>query len=158
MLNRPHRIVTLLVLSLCVGGASLVAAAAEADSRKPNVIICFTDDQGTLDVNCYGSSDLYTPHMDRLAAEGVRFTQAYAACGVCSPSRSAILTGRTPYRNGVFRWIPSGSEVHLRTSRHRATDEYRTEMIRALLPRTLAKAAERARASQPVPVESGLVD
>ena len=55
--------------------------------RKPNVLFFFTDDQGTLDANCYGSTDLFTPTMDRLAAEGVRFTQAYAHT-VCCPSRA----------------------------------------------------------------------
>jgi arylsulfatase A len=54
--------------------------------------------------------------LDRFASQGLRLTQCYSACSVCSPSRSAILTGRTPYRNGVFRWIPAGHECHLRTS------------------------------------------
>ena len=57
-----------------------------------------------------------TPNLDQFAKEGVRLTQCYSACGVCSPSRSSILTGRTPYRNGVWRWIPAGHQVHLRTS------------------------------------------
>ena len=60
---------------------------------SPNVLLIFTDDQGTLDMNCYGSEDLQTPHMDALAASGVRFTQFYAAAPVCSPSRAGLLTG-----------------------------------------------------------------
>lgn len=72
-------------------------------TRKPNVVIFYTDDQGTLDANCYGSVDLFTPHMDRLAAEGVRFTQAYAHT-VCCPSRAMLLTGRYPQRSGVVNW------------------------------------------------------
>ncbi|MEM6257167.1 MAG: sulfatase-like hydrolase/transferase [Planctomycetota bacterium] len=75
----------------------------QSPPRPPNVVIFFTDDQGTLDVNCYGSVDLYTPHMDRLAAEGVRFTQAYAHA-VCCPARAMLLTGRYPQRSGVTRW------------------------------------------------------
>ena len=71
--------------------------------QKPNVVILFTDDQGTLDVNCYGSKDLYTPNMDRLAENGVRFTQAYAHT-VCCPSRAMIMTGRHPQRSGVHFW------------------------------------------------------
>ena len=88
-----HRffLITLLGLS-----ASLMAA-------KPNVVILFTDDQGTLDVNCYGSKDLITPNIDRLAKTGVRFTQAYAHT-VCCPSRAALLTGRHPQRGGVNHW------------------------------------------------------
>ena len=68
---------------------------------KPNVIIILTDDQGTVDAGCYGSSDLSTPHIDALAARGVRFTQFYAAAPVCSPSRAGLLTGRYPLRAGV---------------------------------------------------------
>ena len=71
---------------------------------KPNVVILFTDDQGTLDAGCYGSTDLDTPAMDRLAAEGVRFTQAYAHT-VCCPARAALMTGRHPQRGRVNTWV-----------------------------------------------------
>ena len=70
-------------------------------AEKPNVILIYTDDQGSIDVNCYGAKDLVTPHMDALAARGTRFTQFYAAAPVCSPSRAAVLTGRVPQRAGV---------------------------------------------------------
>ena len=56
------------------------------------------------------------PNLDRFAAEGLRFTDCHSASSVCSPSRSSLLTGRTPFRNGVFTWIPEDSPVHLRTS------------------------------------------
>ena len=59
---------------------------------KPNIIIFYTDDQGTMDANCYGAKDLHTPAMDSLAERGVSFTRAYAHT-VCCPSRSALLTG-----------------------------------------------------------------
>jgi arylsulfatase A len=72
--------------------------------RPPNVVIFLTDDQGTLDVNCYGSRDLYTPHMDAIASSGVRFTQAYAHM-VCCPARALLLTGRHPQRSGVTDWV-----------------------------------------------------
>ena len=77
------------------------AMAREETARRPNVIIIYTDDQGSVDLGCYGSSDLKTPHMDSLAARGVRFTQFYAAAPVCSPSRAGLLTGRFPVRAGV---------------------------------------------------------
>jgi len=80
--------------------ALLVFAQA---AEKPNVVILFTDDQGTLDVNCYGTKYLKTPNMDRIAAGGVRFTQAYAHT-VCCPSRAALMTGRHPQRGGVRKW------------------------------------------------------
>lgn len=92
---------------------SLVAAE---ETSRPNFIVFLTDDQGWGDLGCYGHPIIQSPNLDKFASEGLRFTQCYAACSVCSPSRSAILTGRTPYRNGVWRWIPGGSMYHLRES------------------------------------------
>ena len=74
-----------------------------APEPKPNVVIFLTDDQGTLDVNCYGSEDLFTPNMDRIAKDGVRFTQAYAHT-VCCPARALLMTGRHPQRSNVNHW------------------------------------------------------
>ena len=65
-------------------------AATQAADRPPNFVVIFTDDQGTLDVNCYGSKDLHTPHMDRLAREGTDFQQFTVMNPVCSPSRAAM--------------------------------------------------------------------
>ena len=99
-------------------GGSASAAGDPADAEKPNVVIFFTDDQGTLDVNCYGSADLYTPTMDRLAQHGVRFTRAYAHI-VCCPSRAMLMTGRYPQRGNVNMWTqgnakgPKGRNLYL---------------------------------------------
>jgi arylsulfatase len=95
--------------------ASSYALAAEPPSR-PNVVVFLADDLGYGDLGCYGHPRIQTPNLDAFARQGVRLTQCYAASAVCSPSRSAILTGRTPHRNGVFTWIAQNSEVHLRTS------------------------------------------
>jgi arylsulfatase A-like enzyme len=76
-------------------------SAKDSGSRPPNVVLIYTDDQGTLDLGCYGASDLVTPHTDALAAQGIRFTQMYSASALCSPSRAALLTGRQPARAGV---------------------------------------------------------
>ena len=70
-------------------------------AQKTNVIIIFTDDQGSVDMNIYGATDLTTPNMDRLARQGVRFTQFYAAGPVCVPSRVGLLTGRIPQYGGL---------------------------------------------------------
>ena len=85
-------------------------------SGQPNVIVFLTDDQGYGDLGCYGHPIIKTPNIDRFATEGMKFTDCHSACPVCSPSRSSILTGRTPYRNGVYTWIPTSSEIYLRTS------------------------------------------
>jgi arylsulfatase A len=79
--------------------AFLSQPARAAD--RPNVIIIYTDDQGTLDAGCYGAEDLQTPHIDALAERGVRFTQMYAPSAICSASRAGLLTGRIPPRAGV---------------------------------------------------------
>jgi len=92
---------------------SLPLAAAE---KPPNIVIFLVDDMGWGDLGCYGNEVIHSPNLDQFATEGIRFTQCYSACGVCSPSRSSILTGRTPYRNGVWRWIPQGHACHLRES------------------------------------------
>jgi arylsulfatase len=69
--------------------------------RHPNIVIIFTDDQGYNDVGCFGAAGFQTPHMDLLAAEGVKFTNFYVAQPVCSASRVALLTGCYPNRLGI---------------------------------------------------------
>lgn len=68
---------------------------------KPNVIVIYTDDQGAVDLGCYGAEDIHSPNIDKLAREGIRFTQAYVAAPVCAPSRAALLTGNYPQRAGI---------------------------------------------------------
>ncbi len=74
---------------------------AQKISGKPNVLLIYTDDQGTLDMNAYGAKDIHTPNMDELARQGVMFTQFYAASPVCSPSRASLMTGRYPQNAGL---------------------------------------------------------
>jgi arylsulfatase A len=76
---------------------------AKQSARRPNVILIFSDDQGTIDVNCFGADDLYTPNLDALAGRGVRFTQFYVNAAICSPSRAALMTGRYPQRAELVR-------------------------------------------------------
>ena len=91
-----------LILFAALFVSTAPSSAGESASR-PNVVILLTDDQGTLDANCYGSTDLITPNMDKLAASGIRFTQAYAHT-VCCHARAALSTGRHPQRGGVRNW------------------------------------------------------
>lgn len=88
--------------------STLAAApvAAQNRAKKPNIILVLLDDLGWRDFGIYGSQHYETPELDRLAREGVRFTQAYAACPVCSPTRASIMTGKYPARLHLTDWIP----------------------------------------------------
>lgn len=80
---------------------SLAGAAEKPHFEKPNLVVILTDDLGYGDLGCYGSPTIRTPHLDRMAAEGLRFTDFYSAAEVCTPSRAALLTGRYPIRSGM---------------------------------------------------------
>jgi arylsulfatase A-like enzyme len=80
--------------------------------QQPNIIFILIDDLGWRDLTCYGSTYYETPNLDRLASEGMTFSDAYAACPVCSPTRASILTGKYPATVGVTDWIDWGNWVH----------------------------------------------
>lgn len=89
-------------MALSIGLFSLPAQfVTAAESRLPNIIIIMADDLGYGDLGCYGHPSIRTPHLDRMAAEGMRFTDFYAGSPVCTPSRAALLTGRLPVRSGM---------------------------------------------------------
>ena len=79
---------------------------------RPNIVFILIDDLGWKDLSCYGSSYYETPNLDRLASTGTRFTDAYAACPVCSPTRASILTGKYPATIGVTDFIDWTQSVH----------------------------------------------
>src|SRR2546421_2302781 len=92
--------------------ATQIATAAPnpGKTRKPapqpsNIIFILADDLGWADLGCYGSKFYETPNLDNLARSGMRFTQAYAACCVCSPTRASIMTGKYPTRTGITDFI-----------------------------------------------------
>lgn len=85
--------------------AASTAAAAQRSQPRLNFILILVDDYGATDLSCYGSRFYRTPNLDKLAAGGMRFTQAYSACTVCSPSRAAIMTGKYPARLHLTDWI-----------------------------------------------------
>ena len=93
-----------------VAQAALSAAAHAAASRPPNVVLFLVDDLGWRDLGCYGSTFYETPHLDRFARASVRFTDAYSACHVCSPTRASIMTGKYPARLQLTDWLPGRRE------------------------------------------------
>jgi arylsulfatase A-like enzyme len=92
----------LLMLSLFATGAA---------DKKPNIIFILTDNHGAWTLGCYGNKEIQTPNIDRLAAEGMRFTRAYCNNSVCSPSRATFLTGLLPSQHGVNAYIPDAAQI-----------------------------------------------
>jgi arylsulfatase A-like enzyme len=88
-----------------VVAAPFLHLASRAAARRPNVVMVMTDDHGAWAMGAYGCSDIKTPHLDKLAAEGARFTRAFACTPVCSPSRLTYITGRIPSVHGVQDWL-----------------------------------------------------
>lgn len=92
-----------------VGAAALMMPGAivraAQDKKKPNIVFILIDDMGQRDVGCYGSKIHETPNIDRLASQGMLFTDGYAACPVCSPTRASIMTGKYPARLHLTDWI-----------------------------------------------------
>ena len=102
------RIVRLVALVLAV------AVSVPAADRPPNVVVVLVDDLGWMDLGCQGSDFYQTPNIDRLAATGMRFTDGYASCAVCSPTRAALMTGRSPARLGITDWIRAEFQLSYR--------------------------------------------
>ena len=88
---------TRILVALLLAAVSLRAAGDE----RPNFIVILADDLGYGDLGSYGGKAIRTPHIDRMAEEGVRLTEFYSAASICTPARAALLTGRYPYRTGA---------------------------------------------------------
>ncbi|EMT5710478.1 sulfatase-like hydrolase/transferase [Klebsiella oxytoca] len=101
----------LIGLALCAGSA--MHSVYAADAKHPNLVIILADDLGYGDLGAYGHQIIKTPNIDKLAQEGVKFTDYYAPAPLCSPSRAGLLTGRMPFRTGIRSWIPEGKNVAL---------------------------------------------
>ena len=112
----PYRLRWYLQLCLLVAaGFSFVPCVKAEQPRRPNIIFVLADDLGWSELGCYGSDFHETPHLDRLAKEGMRFTNAYAAAPVCSPYRAALLTGQHPARVGILDYLRPNSSNALPT-------------------------------------------
>ncbi|HPS02495.1 MAG TPA: sulfatase [Candidatus Sumerlaeota bacterium] len=100
--------------TLALAGCSQPGLSLFSRRKRPNFVFFLVDDLGWADVGCYGSTFCETPNTDRLAASGVRFTDAYAAAPVCSPTRASIMTGRYPARLNITDWIPGDNPKNKR--------------------------------------------
>src|SRR5213593_4681641 len=103
----------LIILSLII--LSVPLSAAES---RPNIVFILADDLGINDLGCYGRREHHTPNLDRLAVEGTRFTCAYVAQPICSPSRAAILTGKAPARLHLTTYLPGRPDCPSQTLLH----------------------------------------
>ena len=89
---------------------SLAQLSPAAETAKPNIVLIFVDDMGYGDPGCYGGKDIPTPNIDRLAAQGVRFTDGYVTAPICGPSRVGLLTGAYQQRFGCYWNEDSGTK------------------------------------------------
>src|SRR5678815_1371030 len=96
--------------------ASSGATPGSRSSGPPNVVLIFCDDLGYADIGCYGAKGYATPHIDRLAREGMRFTDFYVAQAVCSASRAALLTGCYPVRVGILGALSPRSKTGINSN------------------------------------------
>lgn len=96
----------LLLMQFLTSGRSILFA----QDTRPNIVVILCDDLGYGDLASYGHPHISTPNLDKMAAEGIRFTNFYSTAPVCSPSRVGLLTGRSPNRAGIYDWIPSAKE------------------------------------------------
>lgn len=101
---------------LTAGVLAMFTPLPGAEAARPNIVFIIADDLGYGDLGCFGHPEIRTPHLDALAAEGLKLTACYSAAAVCSPARAGIMTGRTPNRAGIYGAIPYLSPVHLRST------------------------------------------
>ena len=114
-----------LMLSLSALWLSACSLYAGAEQRRPNVVLIMTDNHGAWTLGCYGNEDIRTPHIDRLAREGIRFTRAFASNPVCSPTRATYLTGLLPSQHGVHCYLRAG-EAQIGNDAYSTIAEFRT--------------------------------
>ena len=119
-------------LSMLVLLAVPDAAFAQSPARKPNIVFILADDLGINDLACYGRQDHLTPNLDKLAKEGMRFTNAYAAASICSPTRAAILTGKAPARLHLTTFLPGRPDAPSQLLLHPAIEQQLPAGVRTL--------------------------
>jgi hypothetical protein len=98
--TRPHVLVAIVAIA-CLTSFAAAAESPDAAPRRPNVLFIFTDDHAQHAISAYGSKVNQTPHLDRIAATGARFTNSFVTNSICTPSRATLLTGQYSHMNGV---------------------------------------------------------
>src|SRR5207302_5159749 len=101
----------LLTFALLLSIHSSEGYAAQNPKRPPNIVFIMADDLGIHDLGCYGRKDQPTPNLDKLAKQGLRFTSAYSAASICSPTRAAIMTGKSPARLKLTTFLPGRGDA-----------------------------------------------
>lgn len=134
--------ITLLLIAV-LGATFLPPQQAHPAEMKPNILFILADDLGINDLGCYGRSDHHTPNLDRLASEGTRLTSAYCAQPICSPSRAAILTGKTPARLHLTTFLPGRPDCVSQKVLHPEI-EMQVSLREKMLPKYLAGYASAA--------------
>ena len=126
------------VLAIAAAASCSSAQSPDDEARPPNIVFLLLDDMGYADIGAYGNTYHQTPNIDRLATEGIRFTNAYAAAPNCSPTRASILTGRWPARTGVTQYLPGNVLPYARVLQ--AELPVGLPLDEVILPEPLAKA------------------
>ena len=140
LIIRAWRLFSLLVMAATLSIALPAnLAASQAATRRPNIVFIIADDLGINDLSCYGRKDQPTPNLDRLAKQGTRFTTAYSAASICSPTRAAIMTGKSPARLHLTTFLPGRPDTVAQLLLH--------PNIEQQLPRDATTIAERLRSA-----------
>ena len=129
----PRYAACLAVVNWMLAAGALMVSADPKPPRHPNVVLIMTDNQGAWSLGCYGNSDIRTPHIDRLAREGIRFTRCFSSNAVCSPTRATVLTGLIPSQHGVHDFLRARG-WQIGPNAHSTIEEFRS------LPEILAQA------------------
>ena len=128
----PNRGIFKLIVGLLI---TVIHVQTYSETKRPNIIVIICDDLGYGDLACYGHPHIQTPNLDKMAKDGIRFTDFYSTAPVCSPSRVGLLTGRSPNRAGVYDWIPPG-----RTARPDAREQVHMRDSEVTIPQLLKQA------------------
>lgn len=136
----PWYLFTIIILSCLITSCT---RKQTSEPQKPNIVFILVDDMGWKDLSCYGNEFHETPAIDQLAQEGIRFTDAYASCPVCSPTRASILTGKYPVNVNITDWIPGRQHgIGLEPDKKLKVPEFDHELRREYV--TLAEALKEA--------------